>query len=204
MKTLRIGLLRRSIVFASFLLMPAAVFAQASITGQVTDASGAVLPGVGVEASSPAIIDKVRSAVTDSTGQYRIELLPAGAYTVTFTLSGFNLVKRENVQLTGTFTATIDAQLRVGDVSETITVRGETPIVDVQSATRQRVVGHEIIDSLPAGRSPTALTALIPGVTTGSQDVGGVTRSKAAGRKSMGAAGRRSCCRRTVCRPRRS
>jgi len=189
MKTLRIGALGPSVVFVSFLLMPAAVLAQASITGQVTDASGAVLPGVSVEASSPAIIDKVRFAVTDGTGQYRIELLPAGTYTVTFTLSGFNTVKRESIGLTGTFTATIDAQLRVGAVSETITVTGETPIVDVQTATRQRVVGHEIIDSLPAGRSPTALTALIPGVTTGSQDVGGVNSLQGGGTQIHGSSG---------------
>src|SRR5712691_9299284 len=111
---------------------PAIVRAQASIAGQVKDASGAVLPGVTVEASSPALIEKVRSVVTGGTGQYRIELLPPGTYTVTFALPGFSTVKRDGIELTGTFTASIDAELRVGTVEETITVSGETPIVDVQ------------------------------------------------------------------------
>src|SRR6266508_6222918 len=125
--------------FVVCLAVPAIVSAQASIAGQVKDASGAVLPGVTVEASSPALIEKVRSVVTGGTGQYRIELLPPGTYTVTFALPGFSTVKREGVQLTGTFTASIDAELRPGAVAETITVTGESPIVDVQSANKQRV-----------------------------------------------------------------
>src|SRR5678809_409191 len=96
--------------------VPTLVQAQGSIAGQVKDASGAVLPGVTVEASSPALIENVRTVVTGGTGQYRIELLPPGTYTVTFTLPGFSTVKREGIQLTGTFTATIDAELRVGEV----------------------------------------------------------------------------------------
>src|SRR5688572_10063810 len=90
--------------------LPAAVFAQASITGVVKDTSGAVLPGVTVEASSPAIIEKVRTAVTDVSGQYRITELRPGAYTVTFTLPGFNTVKRDGINLTGAFTASVDAE----------------------------------------------------------------------------------------------
>jgi hypothetical protein len=158
--------------------VPAIVFAQASIAGQVRDASGAVLPGVTVEASSPALIEKVRSVTTGGTGQYRIEILPPGAYIVTFTLPGFSTVKREGIQLTGTFTATVDAELRVGALQETVTVTGETPIVDVQSAARQRVIDRELIDSLPTGRSPFAQIALIPGVTVNAanQDVGGATQ----------------------------
>jgi hypothetical protein len=170
------------VIIVSFVLLvlgsPAIVSAQASIAGQVKDASGAVLPGVTVEASSPALIEKVRSVVSGGTGQYRIELLPPGSYTVTFTLPGFSTVKREGVALTGTFTATIDADLRVGSVQETITVTGETPIVDVQSAARQRVIDRELIDSLPTGRSPFAQIALIPGITVSAanQDVGGATQ----------------------------
>ena len=166
------------VVLAFLLLLPVAAYAQASIAGQVRDASGAVLPGVTVEASSPALIEKVRSVVTDGGGQFRIELLPPGEYAVTFTLPGFSTVKREGIQLTGTFTATIDTDLRVGAVEETITVTGETPIVDVQSATQQRVIDRELIDKLPAGRSPFAQMALIPGVTVGAnnQDVGGATQ----------------------------
>src|SRR5689334_21596882 len=108
------------------LFLPSAAFAQASITGVVTDASGAVLPGVTVEASSSALIEKARSVVTDGSGQYRIVTLPPGVYAVTFTLSGFSNVRREGIELRGTFTATIDANLRVGNVSETVTVTGET------------------------------------------------------------------------------
>jgi hypothetical protein len=169
---------QRIAVVVAVLLLPAAAYAQASITGQVRDASGAVLPGVTVEASSAALIEKVRSAVTDGTGQYRIELLPPGTYSVNFTLAGFSTVVRGGVQLTGTFTATIDAELRVGAVEETITVTAESPIVDVQSASRQRVIDRELIDVLPAGRSPFAQMALIPGVTVNAanQDVGGATQ----------------------------
>ena len=170
----------RHIVLVLMLLVaiPAIAHAQASIAGQVRDASGAVLPGVTVEVSSPALIEKVRSVVTAGTGQYRIELLPPGAYTVTFTLPGFSTVKREGIQLTGTFTATIDTELRVGAVEETITVTGETPIVDVQSAAQQRVIDRELIDKLPTGRSPFAQLALIPGVVVAAanQDVGGATQ----------------------------
>ena len=166
------------LVLAFLVALPAMAHAQASIAGQVKDASGAVLPGVTVEVSSPALIEKVRSVVTAGTGQYRIELLPPGAYTVTFTLPGFSTVKREGIVLTGTFTATIDAELRVGELQETITVTGETPIVDVQSANKQRVIDRELIDNLPTGRSPMAQIALIPGVTVSAanQDVGGATQ----------------------------
>jgi len=152
--------------------------AQASIAGQVRDPSGAVLPGVTVEASSPALIEKLRSVATGGTGQYRIELLPPGIYTITFALPGFSTVKREGIQLTGTFTATIDAELRVGEVQETVTVSGESPIVDIQSANKQRVIDRDLIDKLPAGRSPFAQMALIPGVTVNAanQDVGGATQ----------------------------
>jgi hypothetical protein len=142
------------------------VFAQASITGIVKDTSGAVLPGVTVEVSSPVLIEKTRSAVTDGGGQYRIVDLRAGTYTVTFTLAGFNTVKREGIELTGAFTATVNADLKVGALEETITVTGETPIVDVQSVSRQVVVGGETIKDLPAARSYAGIMMLIPATTT--------------------------------------
>jgi hypothetical protein len=168
--------MRRLLMVAATLavavLLPTAASAQASIAGQVRDGSGAVLPGVTVEASSTALIEKVRTVVTDGTGQYRLELLPPGVYVVTFTLPGFSTVKRDGVQLAGTFTASIDADLRVGALEETIVVTGETPIVDVQSATRQQVVDRELIDALPTSRTPFALTQIIPGVS-GGQDFGG-------------------------------
>src|SRR3954470_4640643 len=105
-------------------LLPASAYAQ-SIAGVVQDASGGVLPGVTVEAASPALIEKTRSAVTDSTGQYRIESLQPGTYTVTFTLSGFSTLKREGLALSGSGVVTINADLKVGGVAETITVTGE-------------------------------------------------------------------------------
>src|SRR5688572_4093002 len=109
-------------VFLVSALIPSAVYAQASIAGVVRDSSGAVLPGVTVEAASPALIEKVRTVVTDGAGQYRIIDLRPGAYTVTFTLTGFNTVKREGVELSGDAVANITAEMRVGALEETITV----------------------------------------------------------------------------------
>src|SRR5918998_3482624 len=130
-------------------LLPTIAFAQASITGTVRDTSGAVLPGVTVEAASPALIEKVRSVVTDESGQYRIVDLRPGTYSVTFTLPGFSTFKRDGVELQGTFTASINAEMRVGGLEETITVTGESPIVDVQSVRRQTVVEGETLNELP-------------------------------------------------------
>ena len=116
-----------------FLVMPAVAPAQVlgAIAGTVRDGSGAVLPGVMIEASSPALIEKVRTAVTDGSGQYRIVNLPPGAYAVTFVLPGFNTVKREGIEISASFTASIDAEMRVGAIEETVTVTGESPVVDV-------------------------------------------------------------------------
>ena len=163
------------LVPAAFLLCPVYSFAQAtaSIAGTVVDASGAVLPGVTVEASSPALIEKVRSVITDGTGQYRIEQLRGGIYTVTFTLTGFSTVRREGVELAGSFAATVNAELRLGSVEETITVTGDTPIVDIQSAQRQRVIDQELLVAIPTGRTPQVAAFLIPGVNLSNVDVGG-------------------------------
>ena len=151
--------------------VPASAFAQATLAGVVKDSSGAVLPGVTVEASSSALIEKSRSAVTDGTGQYRLtELLP-GSYTVTFTLTGFTIVRRENVDVSGAGVITINADLKVGSVSETITVSGETPVVDVQSATRQEVLSNDVLKTLPVTRSYDSLLTAVPSVTGGSLDV---------------------------------
>src|SRR3982751_2096321 len=124
-------LLKTLVVFTALVLMPAAAFAQASIVGTVRDASGAVLPGVGVEASSPALIEKTRSVVTNGAGQYAIQDLRPGTYAVTFTLPGLAPVRRDAIELAGTFIATVNADLRVGGVAETVTVSGEAPVVDV-------------------------------------------------------------------------
>jgi hypothetical protein len=152
-------------------LIPAVSYAQASIAGVVKDTSGAVLPGVSVEAASPALIEKVRTAVTDGAGQYRIEDLRPGPYTVTFALNGFSSVKREGIELTGSSTALVNADLRVGAVAETITVSGAAPVVDVQSAQRQSVLSSDVLTSIPTAGTYNALLVLVPGVFGGQQDV---------------------------------
>jgi hypothetical protein len=159
------------IVMAGLLLVPALGFGQASITGVVKDTSGAVLPGVTVEASSPALIEKVRSAVTDGSGQFRIVDLRPGAYTVTFALPGFGSLRRERIELSGTFVSTVNAELKVGNLEETVTVTGESPIVDVQSVRRQTTVSGDVIASLPSSRSYGSLFQLVPAVSGGSRDV---------------------------------
>ncbi len=146
-------------------LVPAAAFAQASISGVVKDASGAVLPGVTVEASSPVLIEKTHSAVTDGAGLYRIVDLRPGTYSMTFTLGGFTTIKRDGVELTGSFTATINADMKVGAIAETITVTGETPVVDVQSAKREVVLTGDVIASLPGTHAYGNILNAMPGVT---------------------------------------
>ncbi len=162
---------------ACLALVPAVAQAQgAAIAGVVKDTSGAVLPGVSVEAASPVLIEKTRTAVTDGSGQYKIIQLLPGTYTVTFTLQGFSTVKREGVEVTGTTTAAINADLKVGTLSETITVTGETPLVDVQSASVQKVVTKEVIDAIPTGRLGTSLAVLQPGMILGATSgTGGLT-----------------------------
>lgn len=177
------------VVGACLGLVPSAVHAQqASITGVTRDSSGAVLPGVTVEASSPALIEGVRSAITDGTGRYRIEELRPGNYVLTFTLPGFTTVRRDGIQLTGTFVATVNAELRVGAVAETITVTGEAPTVDVQSTVRQRVLDREVLEVLPSSRAPAHMAALTPNVTASTHDVGG-SRGDGSGRGDMLARG---------------
>ena len=173
------GRMRRACVTAtlcaSLLVVPTVVRAQATITGTARDSSGAVLPGVSVEAASPALIERVRSVVTDNTGQYRIVDLRPGTYTVTFSLTGFSTVRREGVELSGAFTATINAELQVGALEEAVTVTGESPIVDVKSARREQVVNRELLSAIPSARTYQTMVALAPGVTTtGGQDVGGL------------------------------
>jgi hypothetical protein len=167
---MRLGVKALAIV-ALLILIPTGARAQAVIAGVVRDTSGAVLPGVTVEASSPALIEKVRTAISDNGGQYRIEDLRPGVYKVTFTLPGFSTFEREGVELTGSFTATINADLRVGNVQETVTVTGESPIVDVSSARRQTVIDSEVLKAIPTVRSYNALVVVVPGVVTNTNDV---------------------------------
>src|SRR5687768_6854308 len=154
------------------LLTPATVFAQASLTGTIRDASGGVLPGVTVEAASPALIEKVRSAVSDDTGQYRIVDLRPGTYSLTVTLPGFRTVKREGIELTGSQTLSIPVELVVGGLEETITVTGESPVVDVQNTRREVVLGDETIQTIPATRAAGALLNATPGVFVGDAGLG--------------------------------
>jgi hypothetical protein len=161
---------KRLALLAFILLLPHLAFAQASITGVVKDASGGVLPGASVEASSPALIEKVRTAVSDGTGQYRIEDLRPGTYTITVSLQGFSTYKREGIELAGTFTATINADLKVGTVAETVTVTGETPVVDVQSAAREITLSTDVVKSIPTVRSYNGIVVVVPGVTTNLND----------------------------------
>src|SRR5580765_4822570 len=142
-----------ALVLVAFVLAPLTAGAQSAIAGVVKDASGAVLPGVNVEASSPALIEKSRSVVTDAQGQYKIVDLRPGVYSVTFSLSGFATVQREGVELTANFTAAVNADLKVGAIEETVTVSGASPVVDVQNTQRRDVLTREVLDVLPTGRN---------------------------------------------------
>ena len=149
---------------ATVLLLPAAARAQGSIAGAVKDPSGAVLPGVTVEASSDALIEKTRTAVTDSAGNYRIVDLPPGTYSVTFTLTGFKTVRRDGILIQGTFSAPVSEQMQVGAVEETITVSGASPTVDVNNNRAQFVIDREILDQIPTPmRNTPARALLLPG-----------------------------------------
>jgi hypothetical protein len=139
----------------------------------VRDATGAVIPGATIEASSPVLIEKVRSVTSDSAGTYRIENLFPGTYTVTFTLPGFVTVIREGLELPGNFTATVNAELRVGELAETVTVSGASPVVDVASTAKAEVITRELLDAIPTGRTAQTAATLVVGVTLGAPDVGG-------------------------------
>jgi len=163
----------RAIAVVAALLVPTAVYAQASIVGTVKDASGAVLPGVTVEASSPALIEKTRTVVTGGTGQYSIENLRPGTYTVTFTLTGFSTAKREGIELTGSFIATVNTDMKVGGVAETIIVSGEAPTVDVASTRNQQVISGQTVSEIPSSRQYSGFTNLIPAINVQANDLEG-------------------------------
>ena len=174
------GWLRIALLTVLAASVPRMSFAQAgaSLTGVARDESGAVLPGVVVEASSPVLIEKSRSATTDGTGRYVIPELRPGSYVVTFTLTGFATIKREDVTVTGTGTITLDAAMKLGNVAETVTVTGEPPTVDIQTTTRETVMDQAIVAAIPTSRNSFAVGVLIPGVTVSDgfgsfQDVGG-------------------------------
>jgi hypothetical protein len=178
------------LVFAAFLgaATPGGAQTLGSIAGAVKDTSGAVLPGVTVEAASPALIEKIRTAVTDGAGQYTIVNLPVGAYSVTFTLTGFNTTRREGIEVLTNFTANVNAEMKVGAIAETVTVSGEAPVVDVQSATTVRAITPLVIRALPSGGTMYQYAAMNPGVTLSGGasvvDVGGMSGSNPAAQLS--------------------
>ena len=132
--------------------------AQSAFTGVVRDTSGGILPGVTAEAASPVLIEKLRTVVTDERGSYRIVDLRPGAYSATFTLPGFATVVRSGIELSGTFVATVNAELRVGTLQETVTVSSETPVVDTQSTKTQETLSNDVINAIPSGRHYFSLT----------------------------------------------
>ncbi|PWT84741.1 MAG: hypothetical protein C5B57_04285 [Blastocatellia bacterium] len=169
------GKISASVVFALawIAFVPGSARAQSIIAGVVKDSSGAVLPGVEVEASSDALIEKTRSVTTDGQGVYKIVDLRPGLYTVTFTLTGFQTIKREGIELPSNFTATVNADLKIGTVTESVTVAGSSPVVDVQSNTRASVLSREVLDSVPNAHTIQSVGQLVVGVTLTAPDVGG-------------------------------
>ena len=175
------------LVYPVLFLLPALAWAQAesgNIAGAVRDGSGAVMPGVTVEAASPALIEKVRVVTTDTQGLYRIVDLRPGRYTVTFTLPGFSTFKREGIELTTGFTAAVNAEMKVGTLEETVTVTGESPVVDTQNVQQQTTLSRDILDAIPTSRRPAQFITLIVGADGGANastlhDVGGVGSDRA-------------------------
>ena len=162
------------------LVLPVVAYSQTSqsaLAGVVRDTTGGVLPGVTVEAASPALIERVRAVTTDSSGVYRIVDLRPGIYTITFTLPGFNTVRVENFELRADFTATVNGEMTVGELAETISVTGEAPLVDVQSTTRSVVYDKEVLENLPNNRQIQSLAQTIPGVVGGQNIDGPTSRS---------------------------
>ena len=170
--------LKVALLVVAYLVLPRIAVAQSAIAGVVRDATGAVLPGVTVEVASPALIEKVKSTVTDPAGQYRVVDLRPGTYSVTFALSGFATVKRDGIVLEANFTAPVNAEMRVGAISETVTVSGETPVVDVQTTQHREVVTRQLLDTLPTGRDFQTVGNVLPSVNMGRYDVGGTSTAQ--------------------------
>src|SRR5215217_6837399 len=170
-------LVRRILVLTSLALLLGAPIASAqttgSITGLVTDASGAVLPGVTITLSGERLIGGPQTQVSDTSGTYRFDRLVPGAYNVKFELQGFRAVERPDVRISAAFVATINGKMEVGALTETITVTGESPTVDTRSTLQQTVMNQEILEGVPTGRDPWSLAKLIPGVQVATYDVGG-------------------------------
>jgi hypothetical protein len=158
---------------ACLLALPTTATAQSAFAGVVKDTSGAVLPGVTVEAASEVLIEKVRSVTTDGNGAYRIENLRPGIYSITFSLPGFSNVKKDAIELPSNFVSTINADLKVGTVEETVTVSGESPVVDVQTNIKAQVLSREVLDAVPSAHTIQSVGQLVVGVNLTAPDVGG-------------------------------
>jgi hypothetical protein len=158
---------------AILFLLPLTARAQSAFSGVVRDASGAVLPGVTVEATSPVLIERSRSVVTDGEGRYTIIDLRPGTYTLTFGLTGFSTVVRDAVDLPGNTTVPINVDLKVGALEENVTVSGQSPLVDVQNAQRTQVLERSVLDALPTTRNMQSVGSVVPGVKLSRPDVGG-------------------------------
>jgi hypothetical protein len=177
------------VAVSCLLLVPATAAAQSSFAGRVTDNTGGVLPGVTVEAASPALIEKTRTGISDGSGRYQIIDLRPGIYTVAFTLPGFGTQVREGIQLPADFSMTIDIIMSVGALTENVTVSGQSPVVDVQTVRRTEVLTRELQEELPTGRALWSYAVLMPGVRIGRPDVGGTSGHQQAGISGSGAVG---------------
>ncbi|MGH9330822.1 MAG: carboxypeptidase regulatory-like domain-containing protein, partial [Vicinamibacterales bacterium] len=170
--------------------VPAAAQVQTgSITGSVVDDSGAVLPGANVALSGDRLIGGTQTQVTDGNGGYRFDRLPPGAYTLKFELQGFKTVVREAIRVNATFTATVNVRLEVGLLQETITVTGESPVVDTKSNVQQTVMSQELLEGVPTGRDPWSVAKIIPGLQVSTYDVGGTQGMQQSGITSHGSNG---------------
>lgn len=168
---------RKATIFGVFALaialVPSTARAQSAMTGIVKDTSGAVLPGVIVEAASEALIERSKTGITDGEGRYNISDLRPGIYVVTFALPGFATVRREGIALPASFIMTLNGELRIGGLEESITVSGDAPVVDVSSTARTTVLPRDVLDAIPTGRTIQSLAQLVPGVQLSAPDVGG-------------------------------
>lgn len=159
-----------------------------SITGLVTDNTGAIMPGVTVSLTGQRVMGK-QVQVTDSRGNYRFDRLPPGSYDLKFEMDGFNALNRQGIVVSATFTATVNVQLQVGNIAETVTVAGSAPAVDTRSNVQQTVMSQDILEGIPTGRDPWSVAKLIPGLTVSRYDVGGTQGMSAATMTAHGSNG---------------
>jgi len=183
---------RAAVVTASLLFLFAGAvnaLAQSSsaIVGTLRDESGGALVGVTVEVASPALIEGQKVAITDADGRYQVIDLRPGEYTVTFSLSGFQTIRREKILLSSSFTATVNATLPVGGLEQLVTVRGGAPVIDLRSGTSERPLHQELLEGIPVGRIPNVAVMLVPGAVTARADVGGSEMGQTSGVSIHGA-----------------